>query len=100
MSIATVLAALSAAVASAQERPNILVIWGDDIGWQNVSAYGLATMGYRTPNIDRLADEGIMFVDHYGQLRLKFQVQHPRPTGHRMLRWTDEASTSAARNVA
>jgi hypothetical protein len=37
---------------------------------------------------------------YQAQLRLKFQVQHPRPTGHRMLRWTDEASTSAARNVA
>ena len=66
-SVATVLAVLSATTSYGQDRPNILVIWGDDIGWQNVSAYGLATMGYRTPNIDRLADEGIMFVDHYGQ---------------------------------
>ena len=38
--------------------------------------------------------------ERYGLLRLKFQVQHPQPAGHRMLRWTDEASTSAARNVA
>jgi len=42
----------------------------------------------------------IMFYIGFGLLRLKLQVQHPRPTGHRMLRWTDEASTSAARNVA
>lgn len=37
-----------------QRKPNILVIWGDDIGWQNVSAYGMGTMGYTTPNIDRI----------------------------------------------
>ena len=55
------------AASGAQKRPNILVIWGDDIGWQNLSAYGLATMGYRTPNIDRIGKEGIMFSDHYAQ---------------------------------
>jgi arylsulfatase A-like enzyme len=48
-------------------KPNILVIWGDDIGWQNVSAYGMGTMGYTTPNIDRIGLEGIRFTDHYGQ---------------------------------
>jgi arylsulfatase A-like enzyme len=48
-------------------KPNILVIFGDDIGWQNVSAYGLGTMGYRTPNIDRIANEGAKFTDHYAQ---------------------------------
>ncbi len=55
--------------ASAQEteRPNILVIWGDDVGWSNLSSYGDAVMGYRTPNIDRIANEGIKFVDHYAQ---------------------------------
>ena len=52
---------------SADDRPNILVIWGDDIGWQNVSAYGLGTMGYSTSNIDRVANEGIKFTDHYAQ---------------------------------
>lgn len=55
------------AAAQQAERPNILVIWGDDIGWQNVSAYGLGTMGYTTPNIDRFANEGIRFTDHYAQ---------------------------------
>lgn len=49
------------------QRPNILVIWGDDIGWQNVSAYGMGTMGYTTPNIDRIGMEGIRFTDHYAQ---------------------------------
>lgn len=53
--------------AARQERPNILVIWGDDIGWQNVSAYGMGTMGYTTPNIDRIGHEGIRFTDHYAQ---------------------------------
>ncbi len=47
--------------------PNILVIWGDDIGWQNVSAYGMGTMGYTTPNIDRIGLEGIRFTDQYAQ---------------------------------
>jgi arylsulfatase A-like enzyme len=48
-------------------RPNILVIWGDDIGWFNISAYNYGVMGYRTPNIDRIAKEGAMFTDWYGQ---------------------------------
>ena len=49
------------------DKPNILVIWGDDVGWQNISLYGLGTMGYRTPGIDRIGKEGIMFTDHYAQ---------------------------------
>jgi arylsulfatase len=52
---------------STQKQPNILIIWGDDIGWFNVSAYNHGVMGYRTPNIDRLAKEGTMFTDWYGQ---------------------------------
>ncbi len=51
----------------AAQRPNILVIMGDDIGWYNTSAYNAGVMGYRTPNIDRLAAEGMMFTDAYGQ---------------------------------
>lgn len=58
---------LSISIAWAQDKPNILVIWGDDIGWQNVSAYGMGTMGYTTPNIDRIGMEGIRFTDHYAQ---------------------------------
>ena len=49
------------------DKPNILIIWGDDIGWFNVSAYNLGVMGYRTPNIDRVAREGCLFTDWYGQ---------------------------------
>ena len=49
------------------KKPNILVIWGDDIGYWNISAYSHGMMGYRTPNIDRIAGEGIMFTDCYGE---------------------------------
>lgn len=49
------------------ERPNILMIMADDIGWSNVSAYNLGIMGYRTPNIDSLAEDGALFTDWYGQ---------------------------------
>lgn len=52
---------------NATKKPNILIIWGDDIGWFNVSAYNLGVMGYRTPNIDRVAKEGCLFTDWYGQ---------------------------------
>ena len=48
-------------------KPNILVIFGDDIGWSNVSAYNMGMMGYKTPNIDRIAKEGVMFTDYYAQ---------------------------------
>ena len=48
-------------------KPNILVIWGDDIGQSNISAYTMGLMGYRTPNIDRIADEGMIFTDYYGE---------------------------------
>ena len=65
----TVLIALTLAVGSvfAAKKPNILIIWGDDIGWFNVSAYNRGMMGYKTPNIDRIAEEGILFTDAYGQ---------------------------------
>jgi arylsulfatase len=53
--------------AQQQQRPNIVVIWGDDIGQSNVSAYSRGMMGYKTPNIDRLANEGVMFTDYYAE---------------------------------
>ena len=53
--------------ASAATKPNILIIWGDDIGWFNVSAYNRGMMEYKTPNIDRIAADGILFTDAYGQ---------------------------------
>jgi arylsulfatase len=53
--------------AVAADKPNILVIWGDDIGYWNISAYNQGMMGYRTPNIDSIAKEGALFTDWYGQ---------------------------------
>ena len=52
---------------NAQDKPNILVIWGDDIGQSNISAYSQGMMGYRTPNIDRIANEGMIFTDYYAE---------------------------------
>ena len=49
------------------DRPNILIIWGDDIGISNLSCYSDGLMGYRTPNIDRIAAEGVRFTDYYGE---------------------------------
>ncbi|HLN31808.1 MAG TPA: arylsulfatase [Gemmataceae bacterium] len=69
------------------KKPNILVIWGDDIGIHNISAYNHGIMGYRTPNIDRLAHEGALFTDAYAQQsctagRASFILgQHPFRTG-------------------
>jgi arylsulfatase len=63
-----VLASLGPVAAHAQQgQPNILIIWGDDVGYWNVSAYNHGMMGYETPNIDRIAREGVMFTDWYGQ---------------------------------
>ena len=73
--------------AAQQSKPNILVIWGDDIGVYNISAYSLGGMGYRTPNIDRIAKEGALFTDFYAQQsctagRASFILgQHPFRTG-------------------
>ena len=52
---------------SQDAKPNILVLWGDDIGQSNISAYTRGLMGYMTPNIDRLAKEGMLFTDYYGE---------------------------------
>ncbi|HMC27693.1 MAG TPA: sulfatase-like hydrolase/transferase, partial [Verrucomicrobiae bacterium] len=57
----------SSAPATATKKPNILVIFGDDIGQTNVSAYSMGMMGYKTPNIDRIAKEGMMFTDYYAE---------------------------------
>jgi len=58
---------LGGAAHAAADKPNILVIWGDDIGTWNISHNNRGMMGYRTPNIDRIANEGISFTDYYGQ---------------------------------
>jgi arylsulfatase len=77
----------AAATAAAADKTNILVIWGDDIGITNISRYSHGLMGYQTPNIDRLANEGVMFTDAYGEQsctagRSAFITgQHPVRTG-------------------
>jgi arylsulfatase len=55
------------AMGQAADKPNILVIWGDDVGIANISAYTRGVMGYTTPNIDRIAREGMIFTDYYGE---------------------------------
>ena len=64
MSLALMATAGSAAAAA---KPNILAIMGDDIGYWNISAYNQGMMGYQTPNLERIANEGAIFTDHYGQ---------------------------------
>src|SRR5262245_62467338 len=59
------LIATSASLAA--DKPNVLVIWGDDIGTWNISHNSRGMMGYQTPNIDRIAKEGVAFTDYYGQ---------------------------------
>ena len=66
--ILAVLAFIAGPVSAAKaKKPNILVIWGDDIGQSNISAYTHGLMGYQTPNIDRVAKEGMTFTDYYGE---------------------------------
>ena len=67
LAAATALGCAATSASTQEAPPNILVIWGDDVGWSNLSAYSSAIMGYRTPNIDRIANEGILFTDHYAQ---------------------------------
>jgi arylsulfatase len=64
---AGLLTASGEALAQATQKPNIVIIWGDDIGQTNVSAYSRGLMGYQTPNIDRVAKEGMLFTDYYGE---------------------------------
>jgi arylsulfatase len=58
---------LAVGSAIAAQKPNILIVWGDDIGYWNISAYNQGMMGYKTPNIDRIAKEGALFTDWYGE---------------------------------
>ena len=63
LAIAMLLAVTGTAIA--QDKPNIIVIWGDDVGISNISAYHRGMLGGSTPNIDRIANEGALFTDHY-----------------------------------
>jgi len=61
------LAVLAAPTQTVAAKPNILVLWGDDIGQSNISAYTRGLVGYKTPNIDRIANDGILFTDYYAE---------------------------------
>ena len=67
ITLAAPLWAPAAVQAQQPRKPNIVIIWGDDIGQSNVSAYSRGLMGYQTPNIDRIAKEGTMFTDFYAE---------------------------------
>ena len=70
LAISSSLLAGGSATAYAQAKttkPNIVIIWGDDIGQSDISAYSMGLMGFRTPNIDRVAKEGMIFTDYYAE---------------------------------
>ena len=61
------LAFIGSAAQAADKKPNIIIIWGDDVGQSDVSAYSMGLMGFKTPNIDRVAKEGVIFTDYYAE---------------------------------
>jgi arylsulfatase len=65
--VAMTAGALMSSNALSQKTPNVLILWGDDIGQFNISAYNHGMMGYKTPNIDSIAKQGALFTDWYGQ---------------------------------
>src|SRR6266480_708477 len=67
VTLLTTVLILPGSVLAQEKKPNILVIFGDDIGQTNVSAYSMGVMGYKTPNIDRIAKEGMIFTDYYAE---------------------------------
>jgi len=67
LAVLLAVAFMAAPALAAEKKPNILIIWGDDIGYWNISAYNRGMMGYKTLDIDRIAQEGALFTDWYGQ---------------------------------
>jgi arylsulfatase len=65
--VASAIGMIACAQAEEDKKPNILVVWGDDIGQSNISYFTKGMMGYKTPNIDRIAEEGMAFTDYYGE---------------------------------
>ena len=76
--LAMYVAAPGDAVAQAA-KPNIVIIWGDDVGQSNISAYSHGMMGYKTPNVDRIAKEGMMFTDYYAEQSCTAGVRRSSP---------------------
>jgi arylsulfatase A-like enzyme len=67
LSLAALLLIFGGPASAEEKKPNILVVWGDDVGQSNISAYTHGLVGYKTPNIDRIANEGVTFTDYYGE---------------------------------
>src|SRR5215510_4947748 len=65
--LATTMIAGTPANAQQDKKPNIVIIWGDDVGQSDISAYSMGLMGFKTPNIDRVAREGVIFTDYYAE---------------------------------
>ena len=84
---------VSAAHAADTKKPNIVIIWGDDIGQTNVSAYSKGMMGYKTPNIDRLAKMGTMFSNNYCQQSVCPIHQSVRKIGYSLLAASSHCNT-------
>src|SRR5580765_5388530 len=61
------LTSMAGPACAADQKPNIVIIWGDDVGQSDISAYSMGLMGFRTPNIDRVAKEGMIFTDYYAE---------------------------------
>ena len=80
-------------------KPNILFIMGDDIGWFNVSCYNHGIMGYRTPNIDRIAKEGAIFTDFYGQQSCTAAVPRLSPAKRRSERALPRSACQVPRSA-
>ena len=71
---------LTGSIANAQQKkPNIVIIWGDDIGQSDISAYSMGLMGFHTPNIDRVAREGMIFTDYYANRAAPLVVHRSLP---------------------
>lgn len=79
----TAIVPASVAQAAPASRPNILVIMGDDIGGFNISAYNRGMMGYRTPNIDSIANDGYLFTDWYASRATRPAARHSSPASRR-----------------
>ena len=63
LTVSTALIGAGGTAQAADKKPNIVIIWGDDIGQSDISAYSMGLMGFKTPNIDRVAKEGVIFTD-------------------------------------
>jgi hypothetical protein len=83
--VAMTAGALMSSNALSQKTPNVLILWGDDIGQFNISAYNHGMMGYKTPNIDSIAKQGALFTDWYGSKVVLLVAPHLLPVNLRFV---------------